>query len=209
MLPEEQYLPAFELAQADFARRDPQAMAQATGVRYDQVRQVFHVRYLGAEYLVKYPEGEAATAGRKVHIARSTLLLHYLAGATGEPLSGKWISFREVPGGNDYFPVFNRDAVKPLLAVFGERPQALEEAARQAGGEPAGRADLAFVFHPLPGVPLALNFWSADEEFPASANFLFDATVSKNLPIYDLKVLAIEQGQQLIRLARESQAGKR
>jgi len=201
VLPEKQYLPAYALAQEVFAKKDPEVMARAAAVDYDPERQVFFVPYLGVTYSIKYPEGTSA-GEKEIHLARCTLLLHYLAGATGRPVAGKWVSFREIPGGNDYFPVFNRDAVQPLLDFFGQRPETLAQAAQKVGAQvQPSRGHLSFLFHPLPRVPLVLNFWEADDEFPASANFLFDAGVIENLPIYDLKVLAIEQGRQLIKVA--------
>ena len=58
------------------------------------------------------------------------------------------------------------------------------------GARPYGaeiRADLVLVVEPLPKVPILCLFWDADDEFPASFQFLFDAAAQTYL---DLECLA-------------------
>jgi len=44
-------------------------------------------------------------------------------------------------------------------------------------------ADLSLLFEPLPRVPILLLYWEPDEDFPAQARFLFDASVGAYLDL--------------------------
>jgi len=51
------------------------------------------------------------------------------------------------------------------------------------GGTPAAYADAAVILFPLPKVPTTVLLWTQDDEFPARADLLFDATCSAHLPL--------------------------
>jgi hypothetical protein len=139
--------------------------------------------------------------GREVHITERILLLHYLAQASGSPQAGEWVGFEQIPGGELYLRNFRARSVDRLLRTYGEDDAPLPAAAEALGGAPLDLADIAYRIQALPRVPVALTFWRGDEEFPASANLLFDATVAEYLSTEDIVVLA---GTVAGRLARPS-----
>jgi len=66
------------------------------------------------------------------------LLLHYLSNASGAPLSGEWITFRELPSGAVYTNAFQKRAIIPFVKAFGTQPTALTAVAgRQYSFRPA------------------------------------------------------------------------
>ena len=126
------------------------------------------------------------------HISAITdqlIVLHYLVTATGAPLSGKLISFQELPGGMVYHPTFCRRAIAPLVNRFGESPGELIAAAAGFGGEPVSLGDAAIVMQALPRVALTWVLWRGDADFPPEGAVLFDSAITDYLPIEDIAVL--------------------
>ena len=57
-----------------------------------------------------------------------------------------------------------------------------ERAAKNLGGLKLDLGDASFAFDALPRVRVAAVYFTGDEDFPASANVLFDASASHYLP---------------------------
>jgi len=69
-----------------------------------------------------------------------------------------------------------------LARRFGNDLSAFEGAASRLDGMKLGYGDAAFAFHVLPRVMLAVVYHLGDEDFPATCQILFDASVSHYLP---------------------------
>ena len=117
------------------------------------------------------------------------LFLHYLLTADGRPLSGEWVSFRELPDGMFYQQAFRQRSFLPLEGRFGHNRPAFERAATALGGEKLDLAESSFRFHALPRVPLAALLWTGDEEVPPAVQILFDASAGGYLPTEDLAMV--------------------
>jgi hypothetical protein len=68
-------------------------------------------------------------------------------------------------------------------------------------GERLAFGDTSFGFRALPSLWLAVVLHLADDEFPASANVLFDGAASHYLPTEDLAILGGLLSSHLIRAA--------
>lgn len=112
-------------------------------------------------------------------------------------LTGKLIKFKDVPGGYAYEEAFNQRAIKPIAEVFGEKPEELVKAALVLGGTKRSFGDTSAEITALAGIPLTYIVWGA-EEYPASANILYDESASNYLPTEDLAVLGELVTAQLI-----------
>jgi hypothetical protein len=89
-----------------------------------------------------------------------------------------------------------------LAHAFGADLPAFEAAAQALGGEHLSFGDASFSFRLLPRVWLATVLNLADDEFPATANVLFDASASHYLPTEDLAVLGGILAGRLVKAAR-------
>lgn len=71
--------------------------------------------------------------------------------------------------GNNFF---RKDA-----DIFHGRIKALKDACAQLG-EPANmKGDVAFILYPFDFLPVTLQYWEADEDFPANLKFMFDENI--------------------------------
>jgi len=204
--PEETYGPALEKAQEALPRVDPNRQAAHAGVTFEALdgrAGRFLVPFFGTIYDVSWPAGEVRRAddGSGADMASRILLLHYLLTADGMAMADRWIAFRGLPGGLGYDAAFQARANLRLARAFGAERAAFEAAARALKGESLSFGDASFLFRMLPRLWLAVVLYLADDEFPANANVLFDASASHYLPTEDLAVLGGILAGRLIRVA--------
>ncbi|RJQ29158.1 MAG: DUF3786 domain-containing protein [Peptococcaceae bacterium] len=183
--------PAIEKAREKLVRCNPGLVSSRAKVIYDQSAGYFKVPFLGCEYNVSFPGGEVTeTEGRSVPPDVRLLLLHYLTGASGAPVSGRLISFKELPDGMLYNEPFIGRAVKPLVKIFGQAPEKLVEAAEKLGGRQVSLGDAGVTIPFFPLAPVTYVIWLGDDEFPASGSILFDASAASHLATEDYAVMA-------------------
>lgn len=178
-------------AQSKLGEKDPQDIAQQAAVRYDAGPQEFIVPFLNKEHRIKYPSGEVYLKdGSEVPITSKILILHYLARAEEVSLRHKWISFKEIPGGQIYINPFYNRAIRPLIKLFGQDPQGLIRAGISLGGKEEQMGDASVSIPVFPMVPVIYVIWEGDDEFDPSGNILFDESAPNYLPLEDYVVIA-------------------
>ncbi len=166
---------------------DPRLYAYKSGaelIKQEATSAVLRVRLYGEPYLIEFPECtvRVEATGKECGLNRTGLFLYYLQTADGTPMADKWIAFRELPGGMFYHQAYQGYSGDRLAKAIDNRPSVFERAARNLGGTRLSVGDLAFAFQALPRVRVAAVYYSGDEDFPASANVLFDAAASHYLP---------------------------
>ncbi|MFH0914760.1 MAG: DUF3786 domain-containing protein [Chloroflexota bacterium] len=149
------------------------------------------VEYLNRSYRVTLPPVEVRLkdSPEEVPLTDKILILHHLLHAQGTPLTGKLVSYKELPGGNTYFPNFSARAIRPLVKYFGREPERLLEAARELGGQQVEYGNVAVTVKGFRRVPITVVLWRGDDEFPPEGNFLFDRTAPDYLSTDDINVL--------------------
>ncbi|MFN2290431.1 MAG: DUF3786 domain-containing protein [Anaerolineae bacterium] len=205
--PEEIYGPALGKAMARFPGLDPGTVAARAAVTFEGEAQGpdrFLVPFFGRLYEIMWPGASVRRVadGEDADVATRILLLHYLITADGTPMASKWITFRQLPGGLGYDAAFQGRANLRLARAFGHELAAFEDAAAALGGERLEFGDAAFSFRALPRAWLAVILHLADEEFPANASVLFDASAHHYLPTEDLAVLGGMLASQLVKRVR-------
>jgi hypothetical protein len=147
--------------------------------------QVYHVTIPDFEFM---RQSEDLT--QDIPLQEQVLILHYLAGEKPALLSGKWVSYREIPGASFYYGAFVKRAVNPLKQVFGDNLSAFKAGAEKLKAKPVENGDAAFEFQVFPRVPVQLILWTGDDEFPAEGNILFDETIVNILSPEDIAWLS-------------------
>lgn len=189
---QEGYKLAYEKACAGLAAKQPAEMAANSGTTFDEAKSVFVIKYINEEYTVSYPDGEVNFINRQesVPVPVKVVLLHYLLTATGQPLTGNLISFKEIPGGMIYLQPFDGRVLGAFKAFFGKDASKLIRSGEKIGGRIAKYGDASVTLDILPHFPVTYVIWEGDEEFPANATALFDASAPCYLPTEDVVVAA-------------------
>ncbi len=169
--------------------REPEEAARATGARWTDG--AFRLPLLGRELVVR-PDHRTVTAGsgEGVGYQRALVAVSYLAGALDVPVAGRWVAFRDLPGGGAFFRGPHGLPTHRLEAAYGSRPGRLLEAAAAVGGTADPGADAAAVVPALPKVPVRVLLWARTEEFGGSASLLTDPRAHLHLALDGLWALA-------------------
>ena len=186
------YQQSFDLASASIKKMNLEERAKKAGTDYQkgEQRERITVYFFSEPYHIQFPQIEFYSPSKKVvSLVTRILLLHYLIRADGNPLAGKWVAYKDIPGGLLYAGVFARRVTEPLQRKFGKSAESFRDAGIKSGGEPVDIGDASFVLHAFPYVPLQYVLWEGDEEFPPSVQLLFDASVDHYLALEDIVVL--------------------
>jgi len=202
--------PALDIAQRELTRLDPHVAALRSGGQVVQrpEGQTVELTYWGRRLQVAWDTGQVRLAsGQALSTTVQLVVMHYLITADGTPMADRWLSFRELPDGRVYDSAFRKRACLPLARAFGDRPDSFLAAGQRLGGQRLAYGDVSFLFQILPRVRVAAILYARDEEFPADANVLFDASLRHYLPIEDVAVLGGLVAVELLR-ARSGQEGR-
>jgi hypothetical protein len=167
---------------APLRERDPRELAARCGIEFSQG--VLHVKFYGEPHLIAFPDltVRVEATNKPCGLNRTAMFLYYLQTADGTPLTGKWIAFRELPGGMFYHQAYQGYSGDRLAKAIDNRISVFERAAENLGGVRLDLGDTAFAFDALPRVHVAAVYYAGDEDFSATANVLFDASASHYLP---------------------------
>lgn len=120
------------------------------------------------------------------------LLLHYLTGSLKQAYSpsGQWVSFKDIEGGEIYYPAFRESVIKPLLRKYGARPQDLLNALNRLNGKEIKEGDIGIEITAFPQINVRILLWKGDEEFGPEATILFDKNITRIYTMEDLVVFS-------------------
>lgn len=182
---------------ARFAGFDPSRIAKILGLTCDP--DYLYIKYFGRDYRlnlklgriekkydgpyddfhdpdkVPYEKGWHGT----VFANEAMSIYHILFYTKDDPkLSGNWVQNASLDPRHVRHPqedVLFNDFIKHFPGGTGE----LKTACERSGGIPViSKADLCFMFYPFPRIPLQLNYWEADEDFPAQVKVLVDENIT-------------------------------
>ncbi len=150
------------------------------------------VSFFNRDYLVG-SQGVSLRDGGEPHITHRIVLAWYLIHAGRGENAGRFVPYRELPGGADFARNLSQTVEARLAGGFSGRLDDLKAAADELNAGPAeieSRPDLALTVPALPKVPLMLTFYDADEEFPAEVKIFYDLTATNFLDLECLAAMA-------------------
>ena len=195
MLPkQENYQLARQLSLAKLQKADLRERAACGGGIYRRMngtQEQIELEYLGRTLRFSFPAGSIESGdSQPLSLREEIVLYHYLEKVSGDPLTGNWISFAEIPGGTFYAPVFLQRCKTPLVNHFGAEPEVLGSVSDPGiGGAPWSFGDVGVRIQVLPRIPLGLILWEGDTEFQPEGNVLFDSSIRSHLPVEDIVIL--------------------
>jgi hypothetical protein len=113
--------------------------------------------------------------------------------------SGEWAAFRDLKDGAPFSAAFQSGIHEPLAATFTGNGDCLVSAVQKLRGQRL--PDNSFVIPAFDCIPVKLNFWDADDEFPAQANILFDKSATDYIHVESIVTIASEALYQLSNVA--------
>lgn len=187
------YLEAYRKASLKLLELDAETVCLNSKAAYEKETETYVIRYFDQNYRITCADGTVSFKDNPAEptTTEKVLMLHYLIHAEPKPLTGKSISFKEVPnGGSIYYSTFKKRAIDPLVRTFSEKLQSFREASSVLGGSTEGYGDASTTISAFPYVPVTYVLWQGDEEVPSSGTILFDSSVQYFLPVEDIVLAA-------------------
>ncbi len=121
----------------------------------------------------------------------SVLFLHYLIECLkdGYRTSGSWISFKDIWGGDAYFPAYRKNTIRHLIEQVQKDADGLvRRLLIGCKGRVVEGGDIAVEIVTLREVFLRIIIWMGEEEIPPEATVLFDRNLVDVLSTEDIAV---------------------
>jgi len=186
------YRQAFDVACTLLRKADLEERSKKAGGIYKKEREKEEVTipFFSEPNTIRFPQFEFFSPFKKaISLVARILVLHYLARADGTPVTGKWVGYKDIPGGLLYASVFERRVANPLAKKFGDAKKMFAQAGLKMGGRSEEIGDTSFILQAFPRVPLQYVLWEGDDEFPPNVQLLLDSSVDHYLSLEDVVVL--------------------
>jgi len=163
-----------------FRELDPEDAVKRTHVEFDAQKGEFHIRVMGVDKYVSWPEFSLKTAdGTVVGGDEQILVIRFLMNAVVTPANGKFITYRELPWGEVYFRQFTNRCINRLAFSYATKLDKFDQIMETIGAERIDAGDSGWKFEFMDGFFVEFILWAPDDEFPPSAQILF----SDNFPL--------------------------
>jgi len=167
--------------------RDPVLIATRSGISYQTFgpdRGEYHISFWGKTVTLRVPDltGYSDTEDELPPVIQA-LLLYYLITADGTGMTGKWVSFADLPDGRLYNTAYQAYSGDVIVKSFGSDLPAFGSVCLKAGGRPVEIGSASFMIQAFPNLPMLVTYWLGDEDFPSSCKILFDSSATHYLPI--------------------------
>ncbi len=178
--PDEGFREMIDGLKAEVRELDLSAMAHGLGAKYSEGR--LHINCLGKDFIIL--DNGTLESICHVNVWVELMLLNYCQMQGRGSLSGKWVSYGDLPSAAPTAPYFEKKFEEPLRAIADAHTDVFVDLMEIFGGTPAEGfdADHAFIIHPLPKVPFLVLYTKAEDEFPSTLRVLLDSSVTTYIP---------------------------
>ena len=124
--------------------------------------------------------------------------LSYILHGKGLPVSGNWVSFRELKDGKERYPLFQKRCEEPMKQVADIYTNLFDDLVHMFSAKKVAQqfeSDISVVLHPLPKVPIMICYWMPEDGLESSLNVFFDETADNNLDIGSVFTLGVGLAQ--------------
>ncbi len=157
-----------------------------TGTVYDDKCSSYTVSIMGNECIINLKEKKITGFNLNTsdfYNEFELLILSYMINAKDVVIEDRWISEKEIPGGNMFFTGPHKLSDKEIIEQFGKDAASFTNACKKINGKSIDYGDATFAFTILPKIPFACVLWEEDDEFPSRVTFLFDTSIKYILPL--------------------------
>lgn len=164
----------WEMIQSRFLTYDQEKFIRIFGLENNE--DSIFISFMGRDYRINRKTGLMYDGERQASIDETVSVYELLTNSEHAPyLTGKWESIASLCT-NTTDTSLGRyiDYLKP----FQDDAELMQKTLIQMGAEPASKGDVSAILTVYPNVPVWFQYWVADDEFPASIQFLFDGGIS-------------------------------
>jgi len=189
----------------EFARLNPETVCIRTLADYQVRERAYILPILNQDYLVlpyqrkiKRLTEEGTPTEEDLTREFTLMVLFYLLHAKNIPLVRKWISEKDLPGGEAFFRGPHALSVDLIKKKYGNSPEDFIEAGKALGGTPVRFGDRSLALDVFPRIPIVYILWMGNEEFPPRAGILFDASVESHFTLDMIWIMVNEVSRRLV-----------
>lgn len=185
---------------SEIANHDLAAAAESVGAKFSSNRLTLKV--LGKDFGVDAQGNLYAD----IHINPWVVIpfLSYILYGKRLPVSGNWVSFRELKDCKERYPLFQKRCEEPMKRVADIYTNLFEDLVHLFSGKKVAQqfeSDISVVLHPVPKVPIMICYWMPEDGLESSLNVFFDETADENLDIGSVFTLGAGLAQMFAKLA--------
>ncbi|MBI4831149.1 MAG: DUF3786 domain-containing protein [Candidatus Lindowbacteria bacterium] len=169
---------------------DPAGVCRRSLARYNESEKSYELRVLNDDLLIYADKkrikrvSEPASKNDGPPGFNAVLVsVHYLIRAKEIPIACEYVTETQVTDGSFFFKGPHALPSWKIERRFGNDARAFLEKGKLIGGNPVRFGDTALEFLVLPRIRIAYVLWTADEEFPARSQILFDASADKHFAL--------------------------
>jgi len=167
---------------AEVAHLDLSQAASRTGGNF--TRQQLTLKVLGKDFSVD----QQGNLSSEIHVTPwvAVPFLNYIIRGAGLPVSGKWVTFRELKGGMPRHLFFQKRCEAAMKQVADVYTDLFDDLVHLFNGRQVAQqfqSDISVVLYPLPKVPMMICYWLPGDGMDSSLHLFFDQTADRNLDI--------------------------
>ena len=189
----------------ELARLNPETVCIRTMADYQVRQRGYTLSILNQDYLVlpyqreikRFVEG-GTSKGEYLTTEFTLMVLFYLLKTKNIPLDRKWISGKDLLGGEAFFRGPHTLSVDLIEKKYGDNPEGFIEAGKALGGTPVRFGDKSIAMDVFPRIPILYILWMGDEEFPTKAGVLFDASIGSHFTLDMIWIMVHEVSKHLV-----------
>ncbi len=176
------------------SRQDPKDVCRRALCDYDDKDGQYSVSVWGDEYKI-FPDqlkiNGMGDTKQPLHDYFRLFMIHYLLTAKELEISNEWISEKDIPGGTTFFRGPHEIPTHLISLRFENNMNAFKKRCEQLHGIAVNMADAAYCFKITPRIPVAVLYWTGDDDFPAESKILYDRTIAEHLAPDIIYALAV------------------
>ncbi|EGT4637390.1 DUF3786 domain-containing protein [Clostridioides difficile] len=181
----------FDYVRKKLKELDPHTISNLSNIPFNNDLNRFTLNFFDRQYIIDYPSGEVWNSNGSLcnNFELKILIVRYLINAKGIPRTNKYVTFKEIPGGNVYYPNFLNRTLYRLSEVFTSQIDKYKLVMEKIGAEKVNMGDLAYRFTYMGNTSMVFILWFGDDEFPPNSNILFDSNIVYYFNAEDLAVV--------------------
>ena len=181
---------AVRIAFAKLANADLPARAENLGFSFPE-KDTILIRAFGSDFTVDLKSFEIRNqkTGQGVKPDLKIIILHYLM-CDKFSETGKFITFRELPGGQFYLEPYRSRSVNILVSRIKNDTELLNRNLSRFEWTEVCPGDVGAEIHAIGRICVRLAYYRGDEEMPPSADILYDSSIKKVFNTEDVTVIA-------------------